>query len=176
MNGFPKRIIEMARTLHHSVKPGLATSASPFVPKTQNPVQCGTQTLAVLSMAGPPLDTFSIPPARLHSMLEKCGAGAGQLPRKVAGRVHGRHRSVTFRETCRDVNSAKLSGLSLQIVVGFIKILIREVTTALQETLDFDTRCWFIYISPRIFFNQVLTEIFVASVVFRSGRSYLVTQ
>jgi hypothetical protein len=27
------------------------------------------------------------------------------------GRVHGRHRSVTFRKTYRDVNSAKLSGL-----------------------------------------------------------------
>jgi hypothetical protein len=30
-----------------------------------------------------------------------------------AGRVHGRHRSVTFRKTYRDVNSAKLSGLGL---------------------------------------------------------------
>jgi hypothetical protein len=30
-----------------------------------------------------------------------------------AGRVHGRHRSVTFRKTYRDVNFAKLSGLSL---------------------------------------------------------------
>jgi hypothetical protein len=30
-----------------------------------------------------------------------------------AGRVHGRHRSVTFRKIYRDLNSAKLSGLSL---------------------------------------------------------------
>jgi hypothetical protein len=30
-----------------------------------------------------------------------------------ADRVHGRHRSVTFRKIYRDVNSAKLSGLSL---------------------------------------------------------------
>jgi hypothetical protein len=51
----------------------------------------------------------------------------------------------------------------MQIAVRFIKTLIPEVITALQETQDLDTRCVFIYICSRIFFGRVLTEIFVAS-------------
>jgi hypothetical protein len=61
------------------------------------------------------------------------------------------------------VNDSRIER-EMQILVRFIKILIPEVIAALQETLNFDRRCGFIYICSRISFDRVLTEIFVVSV------------
>jgi hypothetical protein len=65
----------------------------------------------------------------------------------------------------------------MQIVVRFIKTPIPKMIT-LQETLDFDTRCGFIFIYPRISFDRGFAEILIASMatIFFCGRSFLVTQ